>query len=357
MSVINYAFANIANGKVVLGDSYADTDKAYPGDCWNPGCKRGNFNQLNKLKIENPGLQTMISVGGWTWSTMFSDVALTEASRETFADSAVEFVQQWGFNGLDIDWEYPVKGGQPSNHHRPADKENFVSLLQLIRSKFDAASKKDGQKYLMSIASTANFSLFENYEFAQISETVDWINMMSYDFHGPFGGDFDKVTGMNSALAEDPKDPEPADVKADFNLKESVKLMIEAGVPKQKINAGLAFYGHGYGNVANTNNGLYSTYKGVSPVGTWQNGVFDFSDLKKKYINLNGYKKYFDEAAQVPWLYNPEKQIMISYDDEQSIGLKADFVNEIDIGGAMFWEFSCDRNAELLDTVYSKFNP
>ena len=111
MSVINYAFANIANGKVVLGDSYADTDKAYPGDCWNPGCKRGNFNQLNKLKIENPGLQTMISVGGWTWSTMFSDVALTEASRETFADSAVEFVQQWGFNGLDIDWEYPVKGG------------------------------------------------------------------------------------------------------------------------------------------------------------------------------------------------------------------------------------------------------
>ena len=41
---INIAFANIANGKVVLGDSYADTDKAFPGDCWNPGCKRGIFN-------------------------------------------------------------------------------------------------------------------------------------------------------------------------------------------------------------------------------------------------------------------------------------------------------------------------
>lgn len=68
VDVINYAFANIQGGKVVMGDSYADSDKAYPGDCWNPGCKRGNFNQLNKAKEAHPGLQTMISIGGWTWS-------------------------------------------------------------------------------------------------------------------------------------------------------------------------------------------------------------------------------------------------------------------------------------------------
>lgn len=86
VDVINYAFANIGyDGKVVDGDSYADHDKAYPGDCWNPGCKRGNFNQLNKAKAAHPGLKTMISIGGWTWSQKFSDIAATEASRQTFA--------------------------------------------------------------------------------------------------------------------------------------------------------------------------------------------------------------------------------------------------------------------------------
>ena len=65
---INLAFANIAGGKVVLGDSYGDTDKAYPGDCWNPGCKRGIFNQFAKAKVAHPHLKTMISIGGWTWS-------------------------------------------------------------------------------------------------------------------------------------------------------------------------------------------------------------------------------------------------------------------------------------------------
>ena len=90
--MINYAFANIADGKIALGDSYADIDKAYPGDCWNPGCKRGNFNQLNKIKAANPGLATMISVGGWTWSKSFSDIAKTDQTRKTFVDSCVEFV-------------------------------------------------------------------------------------------------------------------------------------------------------------------------------------------------------------------------------------------------------------------------
>jgi chitinase len=138
VDVINYAFANIQGGRVVMGDSYADSDKAYPGDCWNPGCKRGNFNQLNKMKAANPGLRTVISIGGWTWSTTFSDIAATPASRTTFCQSAVDFAVKWGFDGIDLDWEYPVEGGLTTNHHNPADKVNYTALLKELRERLDA---------------------------------------------------------------------------------------------------------------------------------------------------------------------------------------------------------------------------
>ena len=90
---INYAFANLTGGKIVLGDRYADIDKFYPGDSWAPGALRGNFNQLRKLKQKHPQLRTLISIGGWTWSGNFSDAALTPASRALFATSCADFME------------------------------------------------------------------------------------------------------------------------------------------------------------------------------------------------------------------------------------------------------------------------
>jgi len=80
----------------------------------------------------------MISIGGWTWSGLFSDVAATEASRQIFCESAVEFAVKWGFDGIDIDWEYPVEGGLPDNHHRPEDRDNYSSMIAKLRELLDA---------------------------------------------------------------------------------------------------------------------------------------------------------------------------------------------------------------------------
>ena len=101
---INYAFANISGGQIALGDRYADIDKFYPGDSWAPGALRGNFNQLRKLKQKHSHLRTLISIGGWTWSGNFSDAVLTPASRQAFARSCVDFIVQYGFDGVDLDW-------------------------------------------------------------------------------------------------------------------------------------------------------------------------------------------------------------------------------------------------------------
>lgn len=359
VNVINYAFANIDKGEVVQGDSYADTQKAYTGDCWTAGCKRGNFNQLNKMKGNVAGLKTMIAIGGWSWSKYFSDVAATDATREKFATSAVKFAVDWGFDGLDINWEYPVSGGLAGNDHSPADKENFTALLKLMREKLTAQGKIDGKTYLISIATSANINLLPNYDFKGMMEYVDWVNMMSYDFHTPSAGSTDPITGFNAALKMDPKDKEPNLIeKQDFNVAAAVEEYIKAGIPKSKINAGLATYGRGFGGVTATadNNGLFAPYTEVPAIGTWEHGVFDYWDLKQNYVNKNDYKSYVDDVAGVPWLYNEKEKIMISYDDETSIAKKSQYIVDQDLGGAMMWEFSGDKNDDLIDSVRATFD-
>src|SRR5262249_54207935 len=119
---IIYAFARInEKGECALYDSYAAIDKFYPGDKWDKGFLRGNFHQLQKLKKKHPHLRTLIAVGGWTLSGPFSDVALTAKSRTTFARSCVAFLVKYGFDGIDIDWEYPVGGGLATNKTRKVD--------------------------------------------------------------------------------------------------------------------------------------------------------------------------------------------------------------------------------------------
>jgi len=139
---LNYAFADISDsGQVVLFDSWAAVDRPYAGDmAYTP--VKGSFHQLAKLKEQNPDLQTLISVGGWTLSDKFSDVALTDASRETFATSAVDFMVKYGFDGIDLDWEYPVSGGLPTNTYRPQDGANYVLLVKKIREKLNREGPK-----------------------------------------------------------------------------------------------------------------------------------------------------------------------------------------------------------------------
>lgn len=343
---INYAFANIANGEVVVGDVYADTDKAFPGDCWEPGCKRGNFNQLNKLKQKHPHLKTLISVGGWTWSNNFSDVALTDASRTKFADSAVRFIREWGFDGVDLDWEYPVEGGLVDG--RPEDKRNFTLLLQKVRQKLDEAGKQDGKEYLLTIASGANPNYVKNTELDQVQAQLDWINIMTYDFHGGW----ENVSGNNAPLYFDPKDPSPG--ATSFYVDAAVEGHLKAGVPKDKLILGIPFYGRGWTGCDGTDHGLYQSCSGPSE-GTWEAGVFDFSHLEKDYINKNGYTRHWNDQAKVPYLYNPANKTFISYDDVESIGYKTDYIKSKGLAGAMFWELSSDRNGTLLNKVYNDF--
>ncbi len=336
---INYAFANVTNGQCAVGDPYADTDKFFPGDSWDAGAKRGNFNQLNKLKAANPGLRTFISVGGWTWSQNFSAAAATSQSRDLFATSCAQFMKQYGFDGLDIDWEYPVSGGlQPGV---AADKQNYTLLLQALRTELDRLGTADGKNYDLTIAAPAGPSVLTNMEIDKLAKIVDWVNLMSYDFHGSW----DKTTGFNAPLAPNPADPGPAE----FDVTSAVNSWLKGGIPANKLVLGLAMYGRGWSGVATPNAGLFQSATGV-PKGSFEDGVFDYKDLKANYIPKM--TRYWDEASKVPWLYDSATGVFISYDDSESIGHKAKFISSKNLGGGMFWELSGDTNDyELLDSL------
>jgi len=330
---INYAFVNISpEGECVLGDPYADIDRFYEGDSWETGSLRGSFHQLQLLKERHPHLRTLISIGGWSWSGRFSDVALTQASRQRFATSCVALMERYGFDGIDVDWEFPVSGGLASNVTRPEDRANYTLLLEEMRGQLDTL---EGER-LLTIAAPAGPAIIENLEAAELAHTLDWINVMTYDFHGGWS----PMTNFNAPLFRSADDPtEDTSVREGFNVDAAVQAYLGAGVPPEELVLGVAFYGRGWSGVRASADGLFQPHTGV-PMGTWEAGIFDYGDLVASYIPAM--TRYEHADAQVPWLYDPDTQVMISYDDPASIGVKTRYARDLGLGGVMFWELNGD---------------
>lgn len=332
---INYAFANISpNGEIVLGDAWADVEMPDPDDTTKYDIM-GNFRQLQLLKEAHPHLQTLISVGGWTWSGRFSDVALTDESRQKFAQSAADFITRYGFDGVDLDWEYPTGGGDPGNTVRPEDPENFILLLQAVRDALDAQGAADGRHYLLTIAAGAGRSAYQPLDWERIHPLLDFINVMTYDMAGPWSA----VTGFQAPLYDSTERP-PEGTSADTALRDYLAL----GVPSDKLVMGVPFYGRGWAGVAADNNGLHQPYDGL-PAGTREAGTYDYADLAANHVSEA--TRHWHETAQVPWLYDPATGVMISYDDPESLAAKAAYVVDNGLGGIMIWELSTDNGALL----------
>src|SRR3954453_547185 len=184
---INYAFANIANGRMVTG---------YEHDA-------ENFAVLESLKKENPSLTVLVSVGGWLWSTNFSDMALTSQSRAVFIESVMEFLTQYKLDGLDIDWEYP---GNPGSGHpyRAEDKQNFTLLLKELRARFTSETAKTHKRLYLTIAAGASNESRANTELAKAKEYVNTVNLMSLHSYEESP---DLIPANQAPLFTDPADP------------------------------------------------------------------------------------------------------------------------------------------------------
>jgi len=338
---IIYAFARITDdGRLALADPCLDA-----GECDSTATRSldgGNIAALRELKTRHPHLKVLVAVGGWTGSGKFSDVALTAESRQTFAQSAVDLVmRRWPgvFDGIDIDWEYPVRGGLPTNVTRPEDRENCTLFLQAIRRELDAQGARDGRQYLLTVATIAGPAVFAQLELEKVAATVDWFNVMTYDYHAG-----SRIAHFNAPLFTATGDPTPG-----FTIDSTVLRYLRGGVTADKIVVGLPFYGRVYAGVADTNDGLFQPAPGPVPE-EWRTGT-DYRSLVRRRPTDSGFRRVLHPEARVPFFYNPATGVWITYDDPESIAEKVAYVRARGLGGVMAWELGGD-DGSLVRTIH-----
>jgi chitinase len=318
LNVINYAFAKLEPKGDVLFPSPTAAETL------------GTLTSLRKI---NPNLKIVVSIGGWT-ADYFSDVALTEAARQRMADSVAALIEKYDVDGVDLDWEYPTLPG-PGISHRPEDKRNFSLLLETLRGRLDKlGAAHGGRHYLLTIAA-ADSEFVAGIELERVSRSLDWFNLMTYDFHNSLTPTTGHHAGLHlSELA-------PANDRAGDK---AVAQFMAAGVPAKKLNLGVAFYGRAFTDVDPVHDGLQQKYGKYAGSPSWD-------ELVASYIDNNGYVRHWDAKAQAPYLWNAKTRTFVTYEDPESLRAKAAFVKAKGLGGVMYWEHSLDRNEELLGVL------
>lgn len=314
LDVINLAFGHVADGDVVC-----DMDDA--------------VQDMERIRSVNPDIRIVLSIGGWS-AGGFSEAAYTAEGRARFADTAAKLVKKYGLDGIDVDWEYPcisIAGIGAS----PEDKENFTLLLAETRKALDALGDRH---YILSIAGGGDGYYTRCTNLGEASRYLDYVQLMSYDLRGGFTVQTGHHTNLYSNQADLSKS----------STDEGVRLYLEAGVPAEKLIVGVAFYSRMWKGVPDVNHGwmqMAQTTGGYGP---------DFTELKESYINKNGFVRYWDDEAKAPYLYDGDT--FISYDDEQSLNEKVQYVNERGLGGIMYWEYSTDETGTLMRTLAKAMN-
>ncbi|EOA09038.1 glycoside hydrolase family 18 protein [Pediococcus acidilactici] len=307
---INYAFAKIEGLNLV--------DKG------------AHFKQIATIKQHFPNLKVNISIGGWG-AEGFSDAVLNADSRNKFATNIINFIQQYGIDGVDFDWEYPgsALGGIKS---RTQDAENFYAFLKVLREKLASCS----DEYEISAAIAGDPSLLTsliNGEKLSIAEYLDYLNVMTYDLRGSWTN----ITGHQTNLF--PYDA----IEGELSIDTTVKYLIAKQVPTDKIVIGSAAYSRDWREV---------DQQAPSPVGALAKEKGTQTTPYQKISQLIAQKPqcyFWDEKAKAPYYF--DEQVFRSFDDEKSMESKVKYVQQQRLGGLMLWELSLDPQNQLISAA------
>lgn len=278
------------------------------------------------LKIKNPRLKVILSLGGWGGCKTCPDVFATEEGRKDFARSVKETTDYFHTDGIDLDWEYPGLANVPGYPFTPDDKDHFTDVIKLLR-------KELGKESEISFAA-GGFTKYlrESIDWKKVTPLVNYINLMTYDLVSGY----DTVTGHHTPLYSTPQQVESTD--------HAVRYLDSIGVPLKKIAIGVAFYARIWEQVDSVNDGLYRHGKFIRGV--------SYKDQALVLSADSGYAAHWDPIAQAPYKYNARQHLFVTYDDTVSIRLKTRYALDKKLGGVMFWQLPEDLySGGLLDVI------
>ncbi|MDP5210059.1 glycosyl hydrolase family 18 protein [Microbulbifer sp. 2205BS26-8] len=340
--------------EVTVHDQYAALDKLYPGDDDAQDYK-GVFNQLRRIKLANPDLVIVPSVGGWTLSDPFYYLD-NAANRKVFVDSMVEFLNTYTFfDGVDIDWEYPGGGGANADLGKESDGETYVTLMQDLRTALDTLESETGRQYQLTSAVGVSPAKISQVDYAQASPYMDYIFAMSYDYYGAWSEDLGHHAGLY---------PTASAIHEGFSGDETVTNLLTAGVPAHKLAVGVAMYGRGWKGVSNMTSQDPFSGKGGGPIsltmnnGHWEAGVVDYFRIVQEMLGgdpnssgVNGWSAGYDDTAKAPYVWKPSTGELITYENGKSAKTKAEYVRQRGLAGTFSWEIDAD-NGDILNAVH-----
>lgn len=287
-----------------------------------------NINKFVALRQRSPTTKFLFSVGGWTaGSAVFSKIAASPVTRANFAQSVLDWSLRWGFDGFDFDWEYPGQreGSDPVN-----DKENFV----LICMEIHRVLKQHNLEFGIAVGATENSARI-SYDIPRVAANVDFINLMTYDFHGSWN----PFTGLHSAMYPGPNDV--TENLRQLNVDACVKYWISQGAPPEKLILGIGAYGRSFTLASAANNGVGAPSWGGGSGGpimnTW--GFLGYHEICTNVLR-HQWRRIWEPTQKCPYAVNNDQ--WVGYDDIESTTYKLNYILDNKLGGAMWWSIDTE---------------
>jgi chitinase len=269
-------------------------------------------------KAHQAGVKVMVSLGGWGWDKQFASIVSKPEAEDRYAKSVMAIVDDNDYDGIDLDWEYP-----------DTEQEiiGFERLTRRFRKELDAIGARKGRTMVVTMAASSNPGTLKWLGKEFLLETMDWINVMTYDFTG----DWTNYAGHHSPLFASSKQPGGSARSTEMTMK---YLLEERGLPADRLAVGIPLYGRGFG-VAEP----YAPTKGAKKTGIPRG---DYKNLHP-LANQQGWTRKWDDETKNPWLVSSDRAVVVGYDDAESVALKTEWAMKQGFRGVFFWQIAADR--------------